>query len=129
MTIQQISVFLENRAGELANIVELLAENQIDLLALNIAEAADYGVLRLIADAPHKAAELLKEKGFIVKLTPVVQVPVPHCPGGLNEVLRKIASAEIDIEYMYSVLNQRNGLAYMIFRVADPDCLDAALKD
>lgn len=128
MIIVQLSVFLENRAGQLSSVTELLAQNSVDMQALNIAETADYGVLRLIVDAPLKAAALLREQGFIVRETPVVQAPVPDRPGGLNCVLRTIAEAEIDIEYMYSVLGQRNGLAYMVFRVADVERLDAVLS-
>ena len=128
MTIVQLSVFLENRAGQLSSVTELLAQNSVDMQALNIAETADYGVLRLIVDAPLKAAALLREQGFIVRETPVVQAPVPDRPGGLNCVLRTIAEAEIDTEYMYSVLGQRNGLAYMVFRVADVERLDAVLS-
>jgi len=127
MTIQLLSVFLENRAGQLCEVTELLALNNVDMQALNIAETADYGVLRLIVDTPQRAAALLKEHGFIVRETPVVQAPVPDKPGGLNAVLRAIAAADIDIEYMYSVLGQRNGLAYMVFRVADPEKLDGVL--
>ena len=127
MTIVQLSVFLENRAGQLSSVTELLAQNGVDMQALNIAETADYGVLRLIVDAPQRAAALLREHCFIVRETPVVQAPVPDKPGGLNDVLRAIADAEIDIEYMYSVLGQKNGLAYMVFRVADPERLDAVL--
>ena len=127
MMIQQLSVFLENRAGQLSAVTELLAQNHVDMQALNIAETADYGVLRLIVDMPQRAARLLRDNGFIVRETPVVQAPVPDKPGGLNDVLRAIADAEIDIEYMYSVLGQQNGLAYMVFRVADPERLDAVL--
>ena len=127
MKIQQLSVFLENRAGQLSSVTELLAQNNVDMQALNIAETADYGVLRLIVDAPQRAAGLLRDQGFIVRETPVVQTPVPDRPGGLNHVLRAIAGAEIDIEYMYSMLGQRNGLAYMVFRVNDPDRLDSVL--
>ena len=127
MTLQQLSVFLENRAGQLCEVTELLAENHVDMQALNIAETADYGVLRLIVDAPQKAMELLRERGFIVRETPVVQAPVPDKPGGLNYVLRGIADAGIDIEYMYSVLGQKNGLAYMVFRVEDTERLSKVL--
>ena len=127
MTLQQLSVFLENRAGQLCEVTELLAENHVDMQALNIAETADYGVLRVIVDAPQRAAALLKEHGFIVRETAVVQAPVPDRPGGLNCVLRAIADADIDIEYMYSVLGQKNGLAYMVFRVDDPEKLDGVL--
>ena len=125
MTLQQLSVFLENRAGQLCEVTELLAENHVDMQALNIAETADYGVLRLIVDAPQRAAALLRDNGFILRETTVVQAPVPDRPGGLNFVLRAVADA--DIEYMYSVLGQKNGLAYMVFRVDDPDKLDSVL--
>ena len=127
MMIQQLSVFLENRAGQLSEVTELLAQNHIDMLALNIAETADYGVLRLIVDKPREASALLKEHSFIVKETNVVQAPVPDKPGGLNLVLKAIAEANMDIEYMYSVLAQKNGLPYMVFRVADPEKLNQVL--
>lgn len=127
MTIQQLSVFLENRTGQLSEVTELLAKNGIDMQALNIAESSDYGILRLIVDDPRRAQTLLKEHGFIVRETAVVHAPVPDRPGGLNTVLEAITRAEIDIEYMYSILGQRNGLAYMVFRVADPEKLDKVL--
>lgn len=127
MILKQLSVFLENRAGQLSEVTELLAQNHVDMQAINIAETADYGVLRLIVDAPQRAAALLREQGFIVRETPVVQAPVSDKPGGLNTILRTIAAAKIDIEYMYSVMGQQSGLAYMIFRVADPERLDAVL--
>ena len=129
MMIQQLSVFLENRAGQLSGVTELLAQNNVDMQALNIAETADYGVLRLIVDMPQKASALLREHGYLVRETPVVQAPVPDRPGGLNAVLRAIADAEIDIEYMYSVLGQKNGLAYMVFRVEDTEKLDRVLRE
>ena len=128
MIIQQLSVFLENRAGQLSEVTDLLARNNVDMQALNIAETSDYGVLRLIVDAPEKAEALLREHGFIVRQTPVVHAPVPNKPGGLNTVLRAIAEEGIDIEYMYSILGERNGLAYMVFRVAEPEKVDAVLS-
>ncbi len=128
MMIQQLSVFLENRAGQLCEVTELLAQNNVDIQALSIAETTDFGVLRLIVDSSKKAAPLLREHGYIVRETPVVLTPVPDKPGGLNYVLRAVAEAGIDIEYMYSILGQRDGLAYMVFRVADPKNLDEVLK-
>ena len=128
MIIQQISVFLENRAGQLLDVTTALAENQIDMQAINIAETADYGIARLIVDTPKKAMEILQEKGFILRLTPVVQAAVPDRPGGLNELLAAVAEAGIDIEYMYSAFHgQKNGLAYMVFRVEDTQRLDKVL--
>lgn len=129
MTIHQISVFLENRAGQLAEITGVLVQKGIDLRAINIAETSDYGVLRLIADNPQAAATTLLEQGFILSMTPVVAVSVPDQPGGLAKVLDVLAKENIDVEYMYSVFGQVNGLAHMVFRVADTDKLISVLKD
>ena len=121
MTIHQISVFLENRAGQLAEITSILSEHHIDLRAINIAETSDYGVLRLIANDSQKASTILLEHGFILSMTPVVAVGVPDRPGGLAELLHTLSASNIDIEYMYSVFGQADGKAYMIFRVSDTE--------
>ena len=128
MTIPQISVFLENKAGQLADITGILSQNQVNMRAINIAETTDYGVLRLIVDDAAKASSILLEKGFILTMTPVVGVAVPDTPGGLSRVLSVISGAEIDVEYMYSVFGQKDGQACMIFRVADSDGLTAILE-
>ena len=128
MTIHQISVFLENQAGQLAEITGILARKGIDLRAINIAETSDYGVLRLIADKPQEAATTLLEHGFILSMTPVVAVSVPDVPGGLAGVLDILAKENIDVEYMYSVFGQVDGLAHMVFRVADTEKLVSVLK-
>ena len=128
MTIPQISVFLENKAGQLADITGILSQNQVNMRAINIAETTDYGVLRLIVDDAAKASSILLEKGFILTMTPVVGVAVPDTPGGLSRVLSVISSAEIDVEYMYSVFGQKDGQACMIFRVADSDALTKLLE-
>lgn len=127
MTIQQISVFLENKAGELAQITDALSARQIDLRAIHIAETADYGVLRLIVDQPGLAAQVLTDGGFVLSVTPVLAVAVPDRAGGLAEVLRILSQERVDIQYLYSVFGSRNGHAYMIFRVADPEGLAALL--
>ncbi len=129
MTIPQISVFLENKAGQLADITNVLSENQVNLRAINIAETADYGVLRLIVDDASKASSILLEQGFILTMTPVIGVAVPDTPGGLSKVLTMISQAGIDVEYMYSVFGQKDGQACMIFRVADTDGLAAVLEE
>lgn len=128
MTIPQISVFLENKAGQLADITRILSDNQVNMRAINIAETADYGVLRLIVNDAQKASSILLEQGFILTMTPVVGVAVPDTPGGLSKVLAVISTAGIDVEYMYSVFGQKDGQACMIFRVADTDGLAAVLE-
>ena len=129
MTIQQISVFLENRAGQLAEITALLADHQINMRAIHIAETSDYGVLRMIVDRPQKTASLLLEHGFVLSMTPVLAVVVPDEPGALGKILTLLARENIDIEYVYSVFGQVQGQACMIFRVADLDKLAGLLKD
>ena len=129
MSTHQISVFLENRAGQLAEITNVLSENHIDLRALSIAETSDYGVLRLIVNKPHEASAVLLEHGFVLSMTPVTIVAVPDEPGGLAKVLNILSDANIDIEYMYSVFGQEKGLAYMIFRVANDEQLRAVLTE
>ncbi len=129
MTIQQISVFLENRAGQLAEITGVLADNKVDLRAIHIAETADYGVLRLITANPQEASKLLLEHGFILSMTPVMAVAVPDEPGGLARLLAIFAQAGLDIEYMYSVFGRKEGMAYMIFRVSDEQRLEQLLSE
>ena len=128
MSITQISIFLENRAGQLSEITKILSDNSIDLKALNIAETADYGILRIISDDSDKAAKLLRDNGFIVTETPVAAAAVPNKAGGLNDLLNIISKEEIDIEYMYSVFGQKDGLAYMIFKVKDVEAFVSVLK-
>lgn len=128
MTIPQISVFLENKAGQLADITGILSDNQVNMRAISIAETSDYGVLRLIVDDASRASSILLEQGFILTMTPVVGVSVPDTPGGLSKVLGIISKAGIDVEYMYSVFGQKDGQACMIFRVADADGLTALLE-
>ncbi len=128
MSIYQISVFLENRAGQLSEITKLLSDNNIDLKALNIAETADYGILRIICDDCEKAIELLKSNGFIVTQTRVVAAAVPHKAGGLSSLLNIVSEEKIDIEYMYSVFGQKDGLAYMIFKVKETEAFIGVLK-
>ena len=121
MTIHQISVFLENRAGQLSGITQILAEHGIDMRAISIAETADYGVVRMIVDNSEQATSILLSKGFILSMTPVLVVAVPDAPGGLAPVLALLAEGNIDIEYMYSLFTHKEGKAYMVFRVSDEE--------
>ena len=127
MAIQQISVFLENRAGQLSEITKVLAQSGIDLRAIHIAETADYGVLRIITTRPQDAASILLEHGFVLSMTPVIALSVPDQPGGLARVLEILAEANIDIEYMYSLFTHIDGKAYMVFRVSDDEKFTALL--
>ena len=119
MHIHQISVFLENRIGQLAEITKLLAESGVDIRALSIAETSDYGLARMIVDDSQKASSILLQHGDILSMTPVWAVEVPDSPGGLAEVLSALADAHVDVEYMYSLFTHREGNAYMVMRVSD----------
>ena len=119
MNVTQISVFLENRAGQLSNITKVLSENGVDLRAINIAETQDYGVLRIIPADAQKASSVLLDNGFIMAMTPVIAVAVPDRPGGLNSLLEALSEENIGIEYMYSVFSMNSGEALMVLQVGE----------
>ncbi len=126
--INQISLFLENKKGQLAEITHLLADNGIDMRAISIAETADYGILRILVDDTERAADILRENGNILTLTPVTIVGVPDEPAALSKLLALIADGGVDIVYMYSLFTNANGKAYMVFRVGDKDKLADVLR-
>ena len=128
MSVHQISVFLENRAGQLAEVTKLLADNAIDMRAISIAETKDYGVLRLIVDDTDKAIEVLLAHGNILSKTPVTVVAVPDQAGGLAPVLAALAEGNLDVEYMYSLFTHKEGMAYMVFRISDEEKFVALLN-
>jgi len=126
MHIHQISVFLENRIGQLSEITQLLANAGIDIRALSIAETSDYGLARMIVDDSYKASSILLQHGDILSMTPVWAVEVPDRPSGLADLLAVLAEAHVDVEYMYSLFTNKNGHAYMVLRISDePTFLDA----
>ena len=126
MNIHQISVFLENRTGQLSEITKLLAEAGVDIRAISIAETADYGLARMIVDDSYKASSILLQHGDILSMTPVWAVEVPDRPAGLAELLAVLAEAHVDVEYMYSLFTHREGYAYMVMRITDePNFLNA----
>ena len=128
MSIHQISVFLENRTGQLAEITRLLAENNVNLRAVSIAETADYGLARMIVDDAQKASNILLQHGDILSMTPVWAVEVPDQPAGLSNLLTVLAENHIDVEYMYSLFTHRDGCAYMVLRISDEERFSAALS-
>lgn len=129
MVVYQISVFLENRAGQFAEITSILAENGIDLRAISIAESTDYGVLRMIVDNAEKTTSILMQHGYLMSMTPVLVIAVPDEPGGIAPVLAKVAEGNVDIEYMYSLFTHNAGKAYIVFRVAESEKFIALLKE
>ena len=124
MTVKQISVFLENRYGQLHEITDILAKAGIDLRAINIAETTDYGIVRLLVDDVPAATDVLIGAGCVVSVNPVQVIAVANKSGGLNEVLGKIAAANIDIEYMYSTVDGANEEAKLVFKEDKPEELE-----
>ena len=129
MTIHQITVFLENRSGQLAEITRLLADAGVDIRAISIAETADYGLARMIVDDSQKASSILLQHGDILSMTPVWAVEVPDCPGGLAQLLDVLAGAHVDVEYMYSLFAHQEGKAYMVMRIHDEPRFLSTLGD
>ena len=127
MSIHQISVFLENRTGQLAEITGLLAKEHVDIRAISIAETADYGLARMIVDDAQKASAILLQHGDILSMTPVWAVEVPDRPAGLAELLAVLAENHIDVEYMYSLFTHREGCAYMVLRISDEEAFTKAI--
>ncbi len=116
MEVAQISIFLENRSGGLADVIDVLAKNEIDIKALALADMADFGILRLIVDDPDRTRGVLKEAGFTVDKTRVVAVEVPDRPGGLRDTLNALRRSGINVEYMYSAARRSGERAIVIFR-------------
>ena len=127
MNVNQSSVFLENRTGQLAETTRLLADSGIDLRAISIAETADYGILRMIVDDAERAASILLDNGNILNMTPVTVVGLLDQAGSLANLLDIFTAGGIDIEYMYALFTHTKGKAYMVFRVTDDAKLDALL--
>lgn len=120
MFVKQMSVFVENTTGRLADITQILADHNIDLMASTIAEAVDYGILRCIVAEPEEAAKVLKAKGFSASVTEVLAVSLENKPGGFNQVLKVLADAGISVGYIYSTIKSQEGEAVIMMKVADP---------
>ncbi|MDE5831820.1 MAG: amino acid-binding protein [Desulfovibrio sp.] len=121
MPLKQLSVFIENRPGSIAEVARLLRDNSIDMRALSLADARDYGILRIIVNDVYKSSTVFKNSGFIFKITPVVGVPLKDSAGGLADALDILGAAEINIEYLYAFTGKQESKAYVIFRFPDKD--------
>jgi hypothetical protein len=122
MHITQISAFIENKPGRLAEVIGWLAEDDINIHALSIADTTDFGILRLIVNNPQKARALLKSRGLTVKLTDVIAVALTHKPGSLAKVLREMDKINASIEYMYAFTSRSSDHdAMVIFRLENQE--------
>ena len=118
-TIKQISIFVENQPGKLAELTRLLADADIDLRTLSLADTRDFGILRVIVNKPDETEKLLKANEWTYKTADVIGVKLPDRPGGVAEVLEAISEAGVNVEYMYAFVNRIPGRADTVFRVDD----------
>ncbi len=129
MSVKQISIFIENKKGSLAEVTEFIAKSNINLKALSIADTQDFGILRIITDNPDKARDILKREGYTVTATSVLAVALNDSPGSMAAILGVLSKADVSVEYTYAFMSNVEGRAYMIFRVDNNDKATNALVD
>ncbi len=117
MLVEQIAVFIENKKGRLSAITKILAENGINITALSLAESEEYGMLRMIVSEPHKAKEILSQKGVVCKVSKVLQIEINDVAGEFSKIVNILSNEEIEIYYMYASVSKNDGKALMIFNV------------
>ena len=125
MKVEQISIFLENKSGRLAEVTRILGENGVNIRALSLADTTDFGILRIIVNDTEKAKDVLKKNNFTVGKTEVIAVEVPDNPGGLAGILDILKSENLNVEYMYAFVERSGEDAVIIFRF---DEIDRAIK-
>lgn len=128
MKVEQISIFIENKSGRLAEVSSILGNSGVNIRALSLADTSDFGILRLIVNDREKAINVLKEKGFTVSKTEVVAVEVPDQPGGLAKILYALDAESINVEYMYAFVERCVTNAVIIFRFDETDKAIVALR-
>jgi hypothetical protein len=127
MKVEQISIFLENKSGRLAEVTDILSRAGVNIRALSLADTADFGILRLIVDQSDRAKQVMKESGFTVGKTDVVALEVPDRPGGLGAILKILHESGINVEYMYAFVQRSGDNAVIIFRFDEIDKAISAL--
>lgn len=118
ITIQQLSVFLENREGRLDEVLLVLGQGGVNIVALSLADTSEYGMLRMIVSDPERGRELLKEQGYAAMLTDVVALRVPHAAGSLGRAMHLVVKGQVNVEYMYAFANGEDASA--VLKTDDP---------
>ena len=129
MIVEQISFFIENKAGRLQEITEVLNKNNIDISALSLADTAEYGVLRMMVSDPYKAKQVLFESGVVGKVTDVLAFAIDDRPGGVATALKVLTENNVDIKYMYACVAHTTNKAIVIARVDNPVEANEILKN
>jgi hypothetical protein len=127
MIIKQLSVFLENKQGRMCAVADLLAQNNINIRALSLADTSEFGILRLIVDKPEEGKKILSEAGIVVRVTNVLSLTMEDTPGGMLGVLRLLAESGIGVEYMYAFAGKTDGEAFMIIQTEEPEAAEGIL--
>ena len=124
MNVKQLSVFIENKAGRVSEVTDVLGRSGVNIRGFSVSDTADYGIIRLVVDDPDRGRDVLHEAGFAVKVNDVLCVELPDHPGGLAGVLKVVSSAGVNIEYVYSLIG-----TFVVINVADIDRAVGLLKD
>ena len=127
MIIKQLSVFLENKQGRMCAVADLLAQNNINIRALSLADTSEFGILRLIVDQPEEGKKILSEAGIVVRVTNVLSLTMEDAPGGMLGVLRLLSESGIGVEYMYAFAGKTDGEAFMIIQTEEPEAAEGIL--
>lgn len=128
MLIKQLSIFVENKPGRLVAVIDELANNNIDISAMSVADTAEYGIVRMIVSNPELAVTVLSEIGIFVKITDVLAVTIDDVPGGLAKTLHNVTDEGIEIEYMYAFIGKISGKAMVVLKVSHPEKAIEILK-
>ncbi|MGI6110415.1 MAG: ACT domain-containing protein [Eubacteriaceae bacterium] len=129
MLTKQLSIFIQNQPGHLAEITEVLARNGIDIRAINVTEGHDFGILRIIPDDPYKAEHILEEEGYLVKMASVLAIEPDDRPGIMSEIFRALADAELDIKYIYSIIRPVHGkMPTIVLKTSDSAKAESVIR-
>lgn len=129
MKVKQISVFVENAAGNLSDVTAILGESNIDISAMALADTTDFGIVRMIVSDTQKAVDILKDNGFAVKCTEVTALALDDNPGGLAKVLKVLKDADISVEYLYAFVGKKEHCAMVVMKVSDSDKAEKLFGD
>lgn len=127
--INQLSIFIENRTGALYDVLNLLAESNVNIRALSLADTSEFAILRLVVNDPVKGKEVLESNDFIVKITHILAIELKDVPGGLSSILKILDEAKLDLDYLYAFTHEKTASAILLLHTADLDLLANVLKD
>ncbi len=129
MTIKQIAVFMENKPGTMSKVTEALGNSGIDVRAASLADTQDFGILRMIVTDTEKAVKSLSDAGYVASVCDVFAAEVPDLPGAMTELMKKVASTGLNVEYMYAFVSPETKKAYIVLRIKDTENAEKALID